>query len=285
MADRILSVLAGIAAAAAVVGGVYLVHQQAAADAPAPVVPVQATPQPTAPVRTAAAASACGPFGEYHWDGGIFCAGAPHGTFAWDCIGGTSSVCASMVSGGTACISGYHPGTVAELQAAVGACVATGQIGPSAGSTPPATTTTGGGCPATLHLAYTDAAGARRPLVAASLVGPSGAHAFVAQLDSGAGDVTLPNAILRAAGFTPVGTQTWEGIVPGASTQVEVYRLPSSVFQVEDGSRMVPLGNGATIQVNGIPGGTQWLLGPNLVQAGMQVNLGTSGWTLTPACG
>lgn len=293
-------------AAACLVGAAYLAHRPAAADAPAPsaqvpgvvtqpttVTPTTSTPAPTVqPVQTAAPANLCGTLGEYHWDGSIFCAGiGDTGISAsgqqmtgllWGCVSSDPSpICQSLRTVGVACITGHDPTTPTALQVAVGDCLTAAEGTPA----PSSPSSSGGACPATLDFSYTNTGGADRPMLRASLVGPSGRQTFVAQVDSGAGVVTLPNSVLQAAGFRPTGTQVWEGVVPGASSQVSVYDVPASDFEVRDGNRTVPLGSGATIQVNGIPGGTNWLLGPNLVQAGMRITLGVNSWTLTPPCG
>ena len=70
---------------------------------------------------------------------------------------------------------------------------------------------------------------------------------------------------------------------PGASGTAYLYRLPGSALTVSDGGRSVPVATG-TLTVWGIVHGTDYALGPDILQHGAHLSVVRGGWSLTPPC-
>jgi len=130
-------------------------------------------------------------------------------------------------------------------------------------------------------------AGNRIPLKV-EVVGPSGVGPQEdAILDTGGVQSFLPDADLRAAGFTATSSYTtslggWTGVV-------NVYQVPGSALLVLDGGTFVPL-TGGSLSVRGAPpgaftSGIQPLIGPDVLQQGARLSTSGSSWSLTPYCG
>jgi hypothetical protein len=103
-----------------------------------------------------------------------------------------------------------------------------------------------------------------------------------AVLDTGAAETTLPEQTLRAAGLSAGRPVRISGVVPGATLVGHEYRLEASQLQVLDNGQYVPLAKGA-MNVLGDPSGTS-LIGPDMVKAGLGVQINGGNVTLTPPC-
>jgi hypothetical protein len=116
-------------------------------------------------------------------------------------------------------------------------------------------------------------AGNRIPLQI-EVTGPSGEAQENAIPDTGGVDEYLPDADLRAAGFTPTGT-TASSIARWTGT-VNEYSIPASSLLVLNAGKYVPLAIG-TLAVFGAPsaafsGGLEPIGGPNVLQQGAQLS-------------
>lgn len=140
-------------------------------------------------------------------------------------------------------------------------------------------------CPAPLTGTITPGAAGRRIALRVNVSGPNGTRAGVpVMLDTGGVDTTFPDAFLRGLGYHPSSRATGiSGIVPGASGTAYLYRLPGSALTVSDGGRSVPVATG-TLTVWGIVHGTDYALGPDILQHGAHLSVVRGGWSLTPPC-
>jgi hypothetical protein len=110
----------------------------------------------------------------------------------------------------------------------------------------------------------------------------SASQRLAAVLDTGAGETTLPEPALRSIGATPGRQVRISGVVPGATVIGHEFRIDGSQLRVLDNGQYVPLANGP-LTVLGDPSGTA-LIGPDVVKAGLGVQISGSTVQLTPPC-
>jgi hypothetical protein len=164
----------------------------------------------------------------------------------------------------------------ATAGATAGAATGTGQ-----GS---ATGTATAGCPAPITGTITPASAGSRIVIAITLHGPAGdATDLRAILDTGGVATSFPDGLLRQLGYAPYATTQNSGVVPGATATAYLYHVPGSAITVLDGGRAVPLATGE-LSVIGIPGGSNYTLGPDILEGGSRLSTSGSQWTLTPPC-
>jgi len=105
---------------------------------------------------------------------------------------------------------------------------------------------------------------------------------LAAVLDTGAGETTLPETALRSIGATPGRQVRISGVVPGAAVIGHEYRIDGSQLRGLDNGQFVPLATGP-LAVLGDPSGTA-LIGPDVVKAGLGVQINGGTVQLTPPC-
>lgn len=142
-------------------------------------------------------------------------------------------------------------------------------------------------CPPAITGEMTSSATGNRIPLQIDLVGPAQTVSFSAILDTGAAQTVLPDSVLQQAGFTPVGSGSIGGVVPGAETQANEYKLPVNDIEVFDNGNdeYVPIGFG-TLFVWGVPGSgsVDSLIGPDVLKLGASLSTQGASWTLTPPC-
>ena len=145
----------------------------------------------------------------------------------------------------------------------------------------PAASATGGNCPPPIAAQMS---GSRIPLDLA-LVGPAGSvSGFRAILDTGAGITAFPYSVLRGLGLRPIGTDRLGGVVPGSTVGVFEYQIDGKQIQINDNGRYVPIASGP-LTIVGIPDlGTESLVGPDVLKAGLSLQTNGAAVTLTPPC-
>lgn len=160
-------------------------------------------------------------------------------------------------------------------------------IGKWAAESGTATLTRGGNptCPPALTGTITSQLVGNRILLQVELSGPAGTRGGLhVMLDTGGVDTIFPDSLLRQLGYRPFGSEPGSGVVPGATTTDYLYHVPGSAIRVLDHGSYVPLATG-TLTVIGIPGGTDYGLGPDILKHGAKLSTSGSRWTLTPPCG
>jgi hypothetical protein len=115
--------------------------------------------------------------------------------------------------------------------------------------------------------------------------GSGGTELSGAFVDTGAATTTLPDSVLQELGYTPVGYTTISGVVNGASSGANIYRVPGDAFEVYETGQgeWVPLSTG-TITVDGVIDSSMELLGPELFRNGASLSLNDRIWVITPVC-
>lgn len=137
------------------------------------------------------------------------------------------------------------------------------------------------GCPPAIHGTLTLLN--NRIQLKVGLAGPSGTQWFTAWIDTGAFRTNLPNAVYQAAGYSPVGSQSETGVVPGATSQANIYSVEGDAFLVMDQGQAVPLVH-TTQHVDVLGEGAVHLIGPDVLRLGAKLSLTGSQWTLQPEC-
>jgi hypothetical protein len=107
---------------------------------------------------------------------------------------------------------------------------------------------------------------------------------ITAVLDTGAGESTLPEAALRAAGALPGRTVRITGVVPGVEVTEREYHIDGSQLRVLDGAQYVPLARGPLAVLGDASGAADPLIGSDVLKAGLGVQNTGSTVTLTPPC-
>ena len=209
---------------------------------------------------------------------------------------GSATASASGAATGSADTGGAATGTAtsgtgsASGGAATGTATAPGSGGTATAS---ATASAGGGtatgtatasCPAPVTGTITPASAGSRIAIVITLSGPGGtAPNLRAILDTGGVATSFPDGLLRQLGYQPYGTTQNQGVVPNATATANLYHVPGSALTVLDGSSQAPLATGV-LTVIGIPGGSNYTLGPDILEGGSRLSTFGSQWSLTPPC-
>ena len=192
--------------------------------------------------------------------------------------GATASATASATATGA-------PATgTATAPAGTATASATASGAPAGSGTATSTATAQSSCPAPITGTITPVAAGSRIELPITLSGPGGdAPNLRAILDTGGVATTFPDGLLRQLGYRPYGTTENSGVVPGATAIAYLYHVPGSAITALDGGRQVALATG-TLDVIGIPGGSNYTLGPDILEAGSRLSTAGSQWSLTPPC-
>jgi hypothetical protein len=189
----------------------------------------------------------------------------------------------TAVLGATAAAGGGSGGA-ATATASGSAGSATGTATASGSGTATGTATASGSCPAPITGTITPASAGSRIALFIALSGPGGqAPNLRAILDTGGVATSFPDGLLRQLGYQPYGTTENQGVVPGATATAYLYHVPGSAITVLDGGHAVPLATGV-LNVIGIPGSSNYTLGPDILEGGSKLSTSGSEWTLTPPC-
>lgn len=139
-----------------------------------------------------------------------------------------------------------------------------------------------GGCPG--PVTGTISGSGNRIRLEVRIVGPAGSRVLPAILDTGGVDTQLPNADMKAVGYTPLiqTTGSWP-LVSQRPVAEWLYDAPYP--QISDHGAWVPLGFG-TMAIHGtaVPAGVPPLVGPDILKAGTRLSTDGSTFTLTPPC-
>ncbi|MCY0886499.1 MAG: hypothetical protein OWV35_11600 [Firmicutes bacterium] len=150
--------------------------------------------------------------------------------------------------------------------------------------TPEPATRGSGACPPPVSGRFTSPAEGNRIPLTLILDGPAATETLPVFLDTGGVNSILPQSVLQAAGFQPVGVTSLGGVVPGATSTAYRYRIPGRDLEVLDQGQPVPLARG-TLTVMGVPDLALAVVGPDVLTHGAAFSTNGSSWTLTPPCG